>query len=75
MFNGGGKSREMEVGELAEDPADETRGLVFDFEKFPPDMDVAAHRGNVVLAFHLGEIGAEAVALDGQGDWLQQLDG
>ena len=36
----------VEVGELAEDPGDEARGLVLGFKKFPSNMGVAAHEGN-----------------------------
>ena len=57
----------VEVGELAEDPGDETRGLVLGFEKFPPDMGVAAHEGDVVFASGPCGVGAVAVALDDGG--------
>ncbi len=36
----------VEVGELAEDPGDEARGLVLDFKKFPPNMGAAVHEGD-----------------------------
>ena len=57
----------IEVGELAEDPGDEAGGLVLGFEKFPPDVGVAAHEGDVVLAFGPGGIGGVTVALDDGG--------
>ena len=57
----------IEVGELAEDPADETRGLVLGFEKFPPDVGVAAHEGDVGFAFGPRGVGAVTVALDDGG--------
>ena len=57
----------VEVGELAEDPGDEARGLVLGFEKFPPDVGVAAHEGDVVFAFGPRGVGAVAVALDDGG--------
>ena len=58
---------QIEMGELAEDPADEPRGLVPGFEKLAPDMGVAAHEGDVVLAFGPGGIGGVTVALDDSG--------
>ncbi len=57
----------IEVGELAQDPANEARRLVFGFEKFPPHMGVAAHEGDVRFVLCPGWVGAVAVALDDAG--------
>ena len=54
----------IEVGDLAQDPGDETRGLLGGFEELAPDMVVAAHELDPWLVLRPGGIGAVAVALD-----------
>jgi hypothetical protein len=54
----------VEMGELAEDPAEETRGLVLGFEKFPPDMGVPAHEGDAALVTTFAPMVDDAAAGD-----------
>jgi hypothetical protein len=62
----------IEVGDLPEDPADQARRLVFGF-KFPPDMGMSPHEGDMLLSLGPRGIGAEAVALDDGGRrWMSE---
>ena len=54
----------IKVGELTEDPGDESRRLLGSFKKFPPDMGVAAHEFDPGFVLSPGWIDDVAVALD-----------
>jgi hypothetical protein len=54
----------IEVGELSEDPGDETRRLVHGFEKLAPHMGVAAHEFDPCRFLGPGWIDDVAIALD-----------
>ena len=54
----------IEVGELKQDPGNESRRLVAGFEKFPPHMGVAPHEFDPGFVFGPRWIGGVAIALD-----------
>jgi hypothetical protein len=74
----------IEVGELAQDPADKPRRLFGSFEKFPSNMGVAAHEFDPCFILGPGWLDGVAITLDdaqerevlgiGQVLWIGGLD-